>query len=60
MSRKDLVSKMLNERRMNRSGQVSQQNMSSYSQGGEEDEDLNFGGYNPEALYQDEVMHDQL
>lgn len=51
---------MLNERRMNRSGQVSQQNMSACSQGGEEDEDLNFGGYNPEALYQDEVMQDQL
>jgi hypothetical protein len=34
--------------------------MSAYSQGGEDDEDLNFGGYNPEALYQDDVMQDQL
>jgi len=32
--------------------------MSGYSQAGEDDEDLNFGGYNPEALYQDDVIQD--
>lgn len=42
---------------MNRSGQYSQQNMSAYSQQ-DQDDGSNFGGYNPEALYQDEVIEE--
>lgn len=43
-----MVQRMLNERKMNRSGQMSQ-----YSH---QEEQNNLGGYNPEALYQEEMI----
>ncbi len=49
------MQKLLNERRMNRSERESQHSNYQHSEGEEQNQ---FGGYNPESLYQEEVIQE--